>query len=117
MLRLTLPKIGLSVVVAAVIAFVISTVLDRGDRAEDNPVIVHSVMSNNTADQAPLGLQAAQYDEIPGPGALFMIQGQQARQLVFWPLYGDHDPEVIDSKISANTLRPDPTGTRVLYST
>jgi hypothetical protein len=113
-MHLTLPKIALSVLAAAVIALGISLALGGGGD-KDGRIAVYSISSNTK--RAPMGVQAAQYDDIGGPGALFMIQGQQARQLMFWPLYGDDDPRIIDSQVSSYTLRPDPTGKRILYST
>jgi hypothetical protein len=46
-----------------------------------------------------------------------MIQGQKARRLVFWPLYENEGPQIIDSPVSSSTIRPDPTGTHLVYST
>ncbi len=114
--RLTLPNIGLSVLLAAVIALVAGVALDRS-REDDSPITVNIVPSNDASGQVPMGVQAARHEDVPGPGALLMIQGQKARRLVFWPLYGSEEPQVIDSLVSSSAIRPNPAGTHILYST
>jgi hypothetical protein len=114
-LRLTLPNIGLAVLAALVIALGATLVLDRG--GDDGNITVRSVPASQGTGPAPMGVEAAKSADVPGPGSFLLLQGQQARRLVFWPLYGDEEPQIIDSHVSSSTILPDPTGEHVFYST
>lgn len=111
-LQITWRNIAVTVALAVIIGVVISTV-------RDNPPGSQTEMLNGAAGElsTPAVIGAAQRDGRPASDALLMIQGLKSRRLVIWPLSGNTTPIEIDAQIASLELRPDPTGTRVLYST
>lgn len=110
--RLTLTNMARATVLALVIAVGIALVMNRD--AESKPITVRNIPSST---DAPPDHASAPVSGESGPGGLLLVQGQQARRLVYLPLAGNRTPQVSDAQVSADLLIPNPSGTHVLYST
>lgn len=110
--RFTLINIARATVLALVIAVGITLFMPRDTGS--TPLTVRNIPSS---PDAPPDHDSAPANTVSGPEGLLLVQGQQARQLVYLPLAGERTPQVIDAQVNSGLLIPNPHGTHVLYST
>ncbi len=119
MLGLSWRNLGVVVVVAVVIGLAIAAGRDDAE-APDPENVALGYVPLVTPTPIP---RTVQIPDLPRPGggsnnsALVMVQGLVERRLVIWPVSGVRPPLAVDHHVNVWLLMPDPTRSRVLYST
>lgn len=111
----------LTIIASAALVLILVFVLN-----EDDPPTASTESVGFVPSVTVTPLPVAQYNTVvpynlPGDSsptsALVMIQGLADHRLVIWSLTGEDEPQEVDRHVSMWPLLPDPTDSRVLYST
>lgn len=111
-------NLALAVALAVVIGLAVAAAVDSEPDAPANVALGYVPLITPT----PIP-RTVRMPDLPQPGggsntsALVMVQGLVERRLVIWPVSGVKPPQDVDHHVNVWLLMPDPTRSRVLYST